>query len=405
MSLSTAKDMQTVALLLKSILLKGGFRLTKFYSNVQDAFTDIPKEDLSSITVNLDRQQTEAQKALGVVWDSQSDNIRFKVSGWQGQITRRTILSYVASLFDPLGLVAPVLLTAKRLLQELCRKKVDWDGELASEEIVAWQEWLHGLAGLTELRIPRCIKPRTLEGPYQMELHGFSDASEAGYGAAIYARLVATDGSIYCSLVLGKSRVAPMRAVSIPRMELTAAVLAAKLISYVKEELLKGVKSVTLWTDSMIVLQLIRNTSSRFETFVANRLSSIHDLSSPDDWRYVDTKRNPADLASRGMHPKDQRTREWFSGPEFLWKDQVAWPVQPQGFSDELTELKPKERTQVFTTLEGYSWFNCFSLSCSWGALLLTEVACLVTTRFLWLHKSFLCQTPSPYYFRRRFIR
>ncbi|KAF6776668.1 hypothetical protein AHF37_09080 [Paragonimus kellicotti] len=151
MSLSTAKDMQAVALLLKSILLKGGFRLTKFYSNVEDAFTDIPKEDLSSVTVNLDRQQTEAQKALGVVWDSQSDNIRFKVSGWQGQITRRTILSYVASLFDPLGLVAPVLLTAKRLLQELCRKKADWDGELASEEIVAWQEWLHGLAGLKEL--------------------------------------------------------------------------------------------------------------------------------------------------------------------------------------------------------------------------------------------------------------
>ncbi|KAF6769644.1 hypothetical protein AHF37_12260, partial [Paragonimus kellicotti] len=203
------------------------------------------------------------------------------------------------SLFDPLGLVAPVLLTAKRLLQELCRKKVDWDGELASEEIVAWQEWLHGLAGLTELRIPRCIKPRTLEGPYQMELHGFSDASEAGYGAAIYARLVATDGSIYCSLVLGKSRVAPMRAVSIPRMELTAAVLAAKLTSYVKDELLKEVKSVTLWTDS-------RTVPRRFETFVANRLSSIHDLSSPDDWRYVDTKRNPADLASRGMHPKDQ---------------------------------------------------------------------------------------------------
>ncbi|KAF6780377.1 hypothetical protein AHF37_00131 [Paragonimus kellicotti] len=144
--------MQAVALLLKSILLKGGFRLTKFYSNVEDAFTDIPKEDLSSVTVNLDRQQTEAQKALGVVWDSQSDNIRFKVSGWQ------------------------------------------------------------------------------------------------------------------------------------------------------------------------------------------------------DDWRYVDTKRNPADLASRGMHPKDQRTREWFSGPEFLWKDQVAWPAQPQGFSDELTELRPKERTQVFTT-------------------------------------------------------
>ncbi|KAF7258243.1 hypothetical protein EG68_04762 [Paragonimus skrjabini miyazakii] len=176
-----------------AILRHGGFRLTKFYSSLKGALNDIPMEDLSSVTVNLDRQQTVVQKALGVVWDGQSDNIRFKVSGWQGQATRRTILSYVASPFDPLGLVAPVLLTAKRLLQELCRRKADWDEALASEETVAWEEWPHSLTGLTELRIPRCTKPQTLEVPYQMELHGFSDASEAGYGAAIYASHVTAD--------------------------------------------------------------------------------------------------------------------------------------------------------------------------------------------------------------------
>ncbi|KAF6779874.1 hypothetical protein AHF37_00656 [Paragonimus kellicotti] len=136
--------------------------------------------------------------------------------------------------------------------------------------------------------------------------------------------------------------------------------------------------------------------------FFVNRLSSVHDLSGLADWRYVDTKRNPADSASRGMHPKDQRTREWFSGPEFLWKDQVAWPAQPQGLSDKLTDLRPKEQTQVFTTLGSSSWFNCFSLSCSWGALL---------RKIAWLHR--FCGYISPSYARRhrhttsddRFIR
>ncbi|KAA3670595.1 uncharacterized protein DEA37_0002071 [Paragonimus westermani] len=137
MNVSTPKDMQAVALLLKSTLLKSGFRLTKLYGNRKSALTGIPIEDLSSVTVNLDRQQTEAQKSLGVVWDGQSDSIRFNVSEWQGKATRRNNLSYVASLSDPLGLVATVLLTTKRLLQELCRSKTDWDEELASEEIVA----------------------------------------------------------------------------------------------------------------------------------------------------------------------------------------------------------------------------------------------------------------------------
>ncbi|KAF5395446.1 hypothetical protein PHET_12176 [Paragonimus heterotremus] len=151
----------------------------------------------------------------------------------------------MASLFDLLGQVAPVLLKAKRLLQELCRKKADWDKALASEETVAWKEYLHSLAGLTKLRIIRYIKPQTLKGPYQMELRGFSGTSKAGYGAAIYARLMDKGGSVYCSLVLGKSRVAPMRVVSIPRMELTAAVPVTKLTSYVKDELLKEFKSMT----------------------------------------------------------------------------------------------------------------------------------------------------------------
>ncbi|KAF7250706.1 hypothetical protein EG68_12369 [Paragonimus skrjabini miyazakii] len=218
MSVSNEKEMQAVALLLKLILIKSSFRLTKIYSSVKDAVTDMPKGT------------------------------------------------------------------------------------------VAWEDWLHGLAELTELRIPRCYRPRTFEGPYQMELHGFSGGSEAGYRAAIYARLMYADGFVYCYLVFGMSRVVSIRVVSIPGMELTVAIHAAKLTNYIERGLLEEVKSVTLWTSLIIVVQFIRNTSNRVGTFVVNRLCNVHDVSSQDDWRYVDIKRNPADLNSRGMHPKAQRT-------------------------------------------------------------------------------------------------
>ncbi|KAF7251359.1 hypothetical protein EG68_07995 [Paragonimus skrjabini miyazakii] len=177
---------------------------------------------------------------------------------------------------------------------------------------------------MAELRIPLCIKPQTSEEPYQMELHSLSDASEACYGVDKYAGRVDKGGPIYCSLMLRKSRVVPIRAVSIPRMKMTAAFLVAKLTNCVEDELMREVKSLTIWPDSMIVFQPIRITSIRFETFVAIRLSSIHELSNPDNWRYVDTKRNPAGLASRGIPLKDQRTGVWFSGSELLWRVPLA---------------------------------------------------------------------------------
>ncbi|KAF5396591.1 hypothetical protein PHET_10627 [Paragonimus heterotremus] len=140
MNVSTVKKMQAVATFLKSLLLKGGHHLTKFHSTVKDDLTNVLIEDFSSVTVNLDRPQTAVQKTPPIVWDIQSDDIRLKVSDQQGQATRWNSFSYVASLIDPLGLLAPVLLTTKRISKELRRKKADWDKELASGENVDWEE-------------------------------------------------------------------------------------------------------------------------------------------------------------------------------------------------------------------------------------------------------------------------
>ena len=122
-----------------------------------------------------------------------------------------------------------------------------------------------------------------------------------GYGTASYLSLENSDGKVHCSLVMGKSRVAPLKTVTVPRLELTAATLAVKVDKQIREELDLPINRFVFWTDTTIVLRYIRNTSKRFQTFVENRLQTIHDASSPSQWRHVPTKLNPADLASRGI--------------------------------------------------------------------------------------------------------
>ena len=130
-----------------------------------------------------------------------------------------------------------------------------------------------------------------------VQLHHFSDASEVRYGAASYLRLVADNGRMHCGLVMAKSRVAPLKTVTIPRMDLTATVVSVKMHKFITEQLDLPINKTVFWTDSTIVLQYIRNEATRFQTFVANRHSTIHDTSSPYQWRHVDSLRNPADYA------------------------------------------------------------------------------------------------------------
>ena len=253
--------------------------------------------------------------------------------------TRRGVLSFIASVYDPLGLVAPVVLPAKGMLQELCRKNYGWDETLPSEMNKKWQSWQNEFQLLTTTEIPRCYKPLGFKEIKSAELHHFTDASIDGYGTASYLRLEDSDGKVHCSLVMGKSRVASLKTVTVPRLELTAATLAVKVDKQIREELDLPINRVVFWTDSTIVLRYIRNTSKRFQTFVANRLQTIHDASSPSQWRHVPTKLNPADLASRGikMGNKEQGKQDmqfWLKGPKFLWREYQSWPEQPIDLPD-----------------------------------------------------------------------
>ncbi|XP_068738913.1 uncharacterized protein [Montipora capricornis] len=141
--------------------------------------------------------------------------------------------------------------------------------------------------------------------------------------------MVDTDGNIHCSFVIGKSRLAPLKAITIPRLELSAAVVFVKLDNMIRRELGLPIEESIFWSDSTSVIQLIQNQSKRFQT-VAYRLSIIHDGSSPDQRRYVDSRSNLADDASRGLTAEQLiHNKRWLHGPEFLWKSDECWLALP----------------------------------------------------------------------------
>ena len=187
-------------------------------------------------------------------------------------------------------------------------------------------EMENDILNLENTNIPRCYKPNDFGEKIDYTLHHFSDASEKGYGQASYLRMKNEYGRIWCCLVFGKSRVAPLKYVSIPRLELTAATLSVKISNMLKEEMDIQITSETFWTDSQVVLGYINSECRRFKVFVANRAQFIRDHTDIQQWRYVSTHENPADDASRGLRSTDlEKIKRWFNGPFFLWQPEETW--------------------------------------------------------------------------------
>ena len=249
---------------LRELLSRGGFRLTKWCSNDRNLIATVPLTERAPSVVDLDLEDLHVERTLGVRWDMEMDVFKFWIKDQAKAPTRTGILLVVSSMYDPLGFVAPVILPAKSLLQSLCKWKYGWDEEILEEDSAVWHGWLKELVSLRAVSGPRCFKPPEFGAVVNVQLHHFSDASEYGYGAASYLRIVDNNGAIHCSFVLGKSRVTPLKVVSIPRLELTAAVVAVKSNCLIQNELEYPIHDTTYWTDSTVVLQNIRNESSRF---------------------------------------------------------------------------------------------------------------------------------------------
>ena len=323
---------------LRQSCAKGGFRLTKFCSNSRVVLQSIPEEERSKELKNLDLQHERLplERALGVYWNIESDDFEFRVTLNSKPATRRGVLSVVSSVYDPLGFVAPFILPAKKILQELCQEKqLDWDDEIPIAYQNRWSKWKDDLHILEQLLIKRSLIPPDFGKIVSRQFHVFSDASFTGYGAVAYLRLKDDNGQIHCAFLMGKSRLTPSKVVTIPRLELVAATLSARLGRLLDDEVEEKPDNIIFHTDSTTVLRYIQNEQTRFHVFVANRLQVIRDLTELTQWRYVQSNENPADHASRGMDGRSVlQQRKWMQGPDFLWQNEHEWPQQPITLSE-----------------------------------------------------------------------
>ncbi|XP_078495461.1 uncharacterized protein LOC144750543 [Ciona intestinalis] len=316
----------------KNLCAEAGLRLHKITSNKREVMLNIPISDRASemSEINLNRDRLPIQRVLGMVWCVQNDAFKFRIELKDKPLTRRNMLSTVCSIYDPLSLLGPVVLEGKRILQEMCKTKADWDDPLPDYLSSRWQKWRNDLIELDRLEIQRSYKPKQFGEVKDVSIHHFSDASLAGYGQCSYLRLVDDRDRVHCTLLIGKSRVIPLKPVTVPRLELTAAVVSAKMSAFLQQNLHYKSYSQYFWVDSKVVIGYLNNEVKRFNIFVANRVQQILDVSAPTDWHYVRGINNPADCASRGMTSRQLTTNcTWFRGPPFLWEKEIAFPSDP----------------------------------------------------------------------------
>lgn len=327
-SVQSEEEAVTLVRNLTDICHKGGFHLTKWTSNNREVLLSVPEEDRSKnlLELDLDRDQLPVERVLGLHWSVETDTFEFKLALKEKAPTRRGILSVVSSVYDPLGFLAPLTLPAKLILQELCRRNYGWDEDIPPALQQQWFKWLRDLEEVARFKIDRCLKPANFGRSIHGQLHHFSDASESGYGTVTYLR-VENDSQIHVSFLQGKARVTPLKPVTIPRLELTAAVLAVRVDKMFRKELEMALTQSCFWTDSTSVLKYIGNEDKRFQTYVANRIAFIRRATLVSQWRYISTSQNPADEASRGLKMEQfLMNRRWTNGPEFLWKAEEEWP-------------------------------------------------------------------------------
>ncbi|XP_068735428.1 uncharacterized protein [Montipora capricornis] len=308
------------------LLQKGGFRLTKWSCNSKDVLETIPNADRAPSLFDFDLKAEELpiERTLGVQW---------------------------------------IVLLAKKLIQDLCKQGLSWDEEINEEGAIRWKKWLLELPKLSQISLARCVKPSDFDVADVTELHHFADASQIAYGAVSYARFVNEEKTaVHCSFLVGKSRLAHVKPMTIPRLELSAAVVAVKLDRTLREELEIKIDGSVFWLDSTAVLQYIKNEDKRFHTVVENSMEVIHDVSKPSLWNIDESARNPADDASRGLTPEELLLQDrWFKGPEFLWKLEESWPVPSSplpSIPDKDPEIKSQGQTNRTTMVSEESNLN-----------------------------------------------
>lgn len=352
-------DAKKLCTKLSNTLKSGCFKLRKWISSNPEVLVDIPDIDVHPGI--LEFGDRESSRTLGLTWFFQTDHFMFSISDLSNEkTTKRQMLSEIAQIFDPLGLLTPCTFVAKTFMQKLWLEKLDWDDVVPNEIETKWLSYRTELSNLNELKIPRHV---TCASPTDVQIHGFCDASINGYGACVYLRSISNDNEIFVNLLCAKSKVAPLRPTTIPKLELCGALLLSKLLVQVKKSLILKTSSCFLWSDSTIVLGWLKTSPNLLKTFVCNRVADIQDLTSDAVWRHVPTKFNPADLLSRGTTPQVLKDSVlWWNGPSWLLENENLWP-NPKFCPTELPEFKKESQTFATTVQDSLKFENYSNLT------------------------------------------
>ncbi|XP_068205286.1 uncharacterized protein [Palaemon carinicauda] len=255
------------------------------------------------------------------------------------------------SVYDPLGALAPFIVRTKIIYQYEVRRKVGWDHNLAPENKLRWETWLLELEALEGLAIPRQYMPEGLSEKDEIEFHHFYDASQAAYTSVSYIYVKHENRQTYSSMVLACTKIAPIKTLSLERLELCATVLAAGTDVKIRNELKQPVQHSRFWSDSAIVLQYIKSTECLFQTFIDNRLGTIHRCSKPEQWRHVSSEQNPSDNDTRGLTALELLTgRRVRYGANFLEQPSTCWPAQSVVLEAPFDEPEVNKETSTMTT-------------------------------------------------------
>lgn len=383
-------DEETAIQMVKNIAFiykAGGFEMCNWTSNSVAVLSSIPNDVLGTAAVRFKiDQQFEGERTLGLIWYPGEDELGFDLSLkkipdsvvlGKERPTKRLMLRIIMSIFDVFGFLAPFTVQGRIMLQDTWRLNIGWDDVIPDVIYKKWCEWMDLLKLINHIRIPRCYIPTVSASEMEREtvnnsssasrrltlsavrpaptspsastqpatggyaatgpasatvhyndaqLHIFCDASLKAMCAVAYWRWT-YNGTIHIAFVASKCRVLPVKPITVPRAELQAALLAARLADTIANEHKIKVVRRYFWCDSTTVLQWIRNNARTYKIFVANRLGEIDELTQSHEWRYIPTDLNVADLATRDSFDVTLFNREWLNGPRFLYDDEQSWPV------------------------------------------------------------------------------
>ncbi|XP_011883953.1 PREDICTED: uncharacterized protein LOC105571092 [Vollenhovia emeryi] len=356
----TVEEAKAVVSQVDQLCMAGGFNLQKWVSNNPDVLEAIPpSKRIDSLSIQIENTLIHA---LGLCWQPSTDVFQFTLNLSKPKvISKRTILSTIAKLFDPLGFLSPITISAKIFIQTLWSHKLEWDDQLPPPLSDKWTTFVSQLKDMPSFTFPRWLGFQSSD---TLEMHGCSDASQNAIAAVVYIRSTSKEGKVTVTLVASKTKVAPLKKQTIPRLELAGAALLVKLMVQVLQVLeIKGIR-VFGWLDSSVAYTWITNPPSRWKEFVQNRVYLIQDQLPQASWGLIPGNENPADLATRGITPSQLlNCSTWWTGPHWLSQHESTWPKVSASLNDNDLEERNKQISTVIIDKSSELWDLIFRYS------------------------------------------